>query len=234
MLSGRIIIAAFFLFTSFVSFSANIQIPDEDTVAVFKNDSLKKDSVSIPSFKVAKDGLEADVVYSCNDSINFDVVEQKVHLYGNAKVTYKAIQLEAEYIVFDWGNKTITAEGMKDSSGNVIGDPIFTEDQTYNAKKIIYNYQTKKGRINQLITQEGEGYVHGSKVKKNEEDELFIKNAQYTTCDMEDPHFDISISRLKVIPNKKIVTGPAILKIEHVPTPLFLPFGWFPVRKGRT
>lgn len=186
------------------------------------------------NFKIAKDSLEANVIYSSRDSMIFDATNQKVHLYGDAKVDYKNIKLEAAYIIFDWGNKTITAEGALDSTGNPIGDPVFIEDQTYEAKKIIYNYETKKGRINQLITQEGEGYVHGNKVKKEENDQLYVKNAKYTTCDLEDPHFYIAISKLKVIPDKKIISGPAILKVEDVPTPIFLPFGWFPIHKGRT
>lgn len=198
-------------------------------------DSTKlSDTISFsPKIKVAKDSLEAQVIYSCRDSINFEVDSQKVYLFGDAKVEYKNIKLDAEFIIFDWKNNLIIAEGRKDSSGNPIGDPVFTEDQQYQAKKIIYNYRSKKGKISQLITQEGEGYVHGKKVKKNEEDELFIKGAKYTTCDSEDPHFYIAVSRLKVIPDKKIISGPAILKIEDVPTPLFLPFGFFPIKKGR-
>ena len=92
----------------------------------------------------------------------------------------------------------------------------------------------KKVRSLTSITQEGEGYIHGEVVKKDPENNFFIKKGQYTTCDLDTPHFAITSNRLKVINNNKIVTGPAYLTIEGVPTPLIIPFGFFPNKKGRS
>jgi len=202
-----------------------------------KNDSLALDSMdtdSLGGIKFSKDTLEADVNYQASDSIIFDNKHQRVYMYGDAKVTYQTITLESEFIILDWKNKLITARGVEDTMGNFSGTPVFTEDgQNYRAKVIVYNYQTKKGKIFKLITKEGEGYIHGDQVKRETNDDLYIKTADYTTCDLDDPHFSIHSSRLKVIPGKVVVTGPAYLKIEHVPVPMVLPFGIFPVSKGR-
>ncbi len=200
-----------------------------DTSAI-KDSSLSLiDSLAIP---VAKDPLEHDVDYEAEDSINFDITQNKAFLYGNAKVLYGDISLDADYIVFDWGKKLITAEGTLDSNGSLKGTPVFVEaGKTYNAERMVYNYDSKKGKIYKILTEEGGGYVHGEEVKKNEKDEMFIKNAKYTTCNLEDPHFYMRISKLKVIPDKQIVAGPSIMEIEKVPTPLAIPFGIFPINK---
>jgi lipopolysaccharide assembly outer membrane protein LptD (OstA) len=60
-----------------------------------------------------------------------------------------------------------------------------------------------------------------------------VYQGSYTTCDLEDPHFAFRFKKAKVIPDNKIVTGPAYLEIEGVPTPLFIPFGLFPNKKGQ-
>jgi len=182
--------------------------------------------------KYSKDSLDAKVTYHADDSIMFDMSLEKVFLYGNTEVKYTNITLEAAYMEIDWANNLIIAEGRPDSTGKIAGEPIFTEKgDVYNAKKIIYNYQTKKGKIYGLLTQEGDGYLHGEEVKKMENDELYIRNAKYTTCDAENPHFYINVSKLKVVPDKVIVAGPANLMVAGIPTPLFLPFAIFPIHK---
>src|SRR5207253_153760 len=106
--------------------------------------------------------------------------------------------------------------------------------QNFKSNSIRYNFDSKKGKINYVITKEGEGYIHGDVVKKDPENNFYIRNGQFTTCDLDTPHYSIASRKLKVISNNKIVTGPAFLTIESVPTPLLIPFGFFPNRKGRS
>ncbi|MEZ5196094.1 MAG: putative LPS assembly protein LptD [Bacteroidales bacterium] len=96
-----------------------------------------------------------------------------------------------------------------------------------------YNYDTKKGLVQKVITEDSEGYLHGGTVKKMPNNETNVLNGQYTTCDLEDPHFAFRFKKAKVIPENKIVTGPAYFVIEGVPTPLAIPFGLFPNKKGQ-
>ncbi len=163
-----------------------------------------------------------------------DLGEEKIYLYGEADVTYEDINLKADYIEMSFKTNIVSAKGRKDSLGNLTGAPIFTQGpQTFNTEEMSFNFQTKKGRISNVITKEGEGYIHGAVVKKDTSDNFFIKSGQYTTCDLPHPHFYIGATRLKVIKEDKIVTGPANLWIEDVPTPLAIPFGFFPNKKGR-
>ena len=107
--------------------------------------------------------------------------------------------------------------------------PFFKEgEESFNAEEIKYNLKSKKGIIKQIKAKEGEGFILGDKVKKTENDILYLKNGDFTTCDHDKPHFSIRSKKIKVIPGEKIITGPAYLRLFNFPTPLALPFGYFP------
>ena len=121
---------------------------------------------------------------------------------------------------------------MTDSTGKKIGKPVFTEDnQSYETDKITYNFESRKAKIKGIVTQLDDAYMQGEDVKKNEQDELFIHEAKYTTCNLANPHFHISSKKIKVIPGKKVISGPFHLKFGNVPTPLGFIFGMFPQPK---
>lgn len=169
------------------------------------------------------------------DSIDYDLENNKVILYHNAKINYENIELQAAYIEIDSKKNTVFAKSLKDSLGINYGFPLFTENNnSFTSKEITYNFKTKKGIIKEVVTQEGESYIHGKKVKKNESDILYTYNGKYTTCDLEHPHFAIKAKKIKTIPNKKIITGPAVLEFGGVPTPIALPFGFFPNQKKQS
>lgn len=204
-------------------------------------DSVKQEDSSIISSPskidtiLSPDAIESRVDYEATDSMRIDMVTEKVFLYGAAQVNYENIQLNADYIELDLKNNTVFADGRPDSTGTMVGLPVFKEGpQEYNAEKITYNFESKKGKITSVRTQEGEGFIKGNEVKKSGTDVMYIRNGYYTTCNLEDPHFSLATSRLKIIPGDKIVTGPTVLKIDNIPTPLGLPFGFFPNKKGRS
>lgn len=179
--------------------------------------------------------LKSKVEYSARDSMLFDIVGQKVFLYGEAIVKYETITLKAGYIEVDWKSKTLYAIGIKDSLGNEIEIPEFSDKgESFTAKKITYNFETEKGRINEVYTKEGGGFIFAETTKKIDETSYYIKSGRYTTCNLPEPHYSINSNKLKVIQNKKIVTGPAYLTIADVPTPLVIPFGFFPNKTGRS
>lgn len=185
----------------------------------------------IPSTKTKPvKGLDAKVEYHSRDSMNFDIETKKVYLFGDAEVIYGNIQLKADLIIIDWNKNLVRAEGMKDSAGINKGKPVFSQDgQSFDSDLIEYNFKTKKGRIRGIYTKQGDGFILGEQVIKNSSDAFFIRNGKYTTCNNpENPHFYIRAGKIKVLPNDKIVTGPANLFIEDIPTPLAVPFGLFP------
>ncbi len=195
-------------------------------------DSLATDSLRTDTLK-KESTLKAPVKYSARDSIRYSVSGKEVFLYGDAEVTYQDINLKADYIRLDQATYQLYAEGVPDSTGKIKGKPVFKEgDKTYKADYIAYNFKTKKGKIREIKTEEGEGYLQGKNVKKNPNDELFIKNGIYSTCNLDHPHFFININKAKVTP-KRIITGPAFLVVEDVPLPLAVPFGFFPKKNDR-
>ena len=178
--------------------------------------------------------IKSKVSYSAVDSIIYDMQKEQIRLYGKAEVKYEDINLQSGYILINWTKNLIFAKALEDSTGKLTNFPVFVEGDTkYESKEMAYNYETKEGNIKELFTQEGEGYIHGKKVYKSDEDHLFVKNGKYTTCANKDPHFHFNISKLKVVPDQIVAAGLSNLVVEDVPTPLMLPFGIFPLKKGR-
>ena len=224
----RNLVIFLFLVNPFVSFS---QMESDSLLSLMEIDTLSNNEIdSIDNTSE----IETTINYSAKDSIFYDLKSQKIKLYGGSKIDYGEINLEAYEILVDWNDKTLDANFILDSIGKKIGKPIFSEgDQSYETDKITYNFDSRKAKIKGIVTQLDDAYMQGEDVKKNEEDELFISHAMYTTCNLEEPHFHISSSKIKVIPGKKVVSGPFHLKFGNVPTPLGFIFGMFPQPKKK-
>lgn len=191
-----------------------------------KNDTLlaKQDTT-----QVNKSEIETTITYSARDSINSNLQQKIIKLYGEAKVKYGVIELQAEEIVIDYNLSTITAKSRIDSTGRQVGYPIFINgNEKYETKDMVYNFKTRKAKISEVVTQQGDGFLHGGVVYKNEKNELFTINNAYTTCNLAHPHFRIISKRVKAIPGDKMVSGPFYMEFNDVPTPLGFPFGMFP------
>lgn len=192
--------------------------------------TLAADTLSADTAKpVRKPLLDAPVYYEASDSIVFEQPGY-AHLYGNGKVNYQEIELTAQLITMNMDSSTVYARGVTDSLGTIQGKPVFKDGGTpYDSEAIRYNFKSKKGFISNVVTQQGEGYVTGNNAKKGQEDELFMTDGRYTTCDHHDhPHFYLQLTRAKVRPKKNVVTGPAYLVVADVPLPLGVPFFFFP------
>ncbi|MEM1406458.1 MAG: putative LPS assembly protein LptD [Bacteroidota bacterium] len=179
-----------------------------------------------------KGDIQTTINYSARDSINFSLDTKIVKLYGDSKIKYGSIELEADHIIIDYNKNTLSASGKLDSTGTRIGYPIFKNGaEVYETRDIVYNFKTGRARITEVVTQQGDGFLHGETVYKNEKNELFSIDNTYTTCNLRYPHFRIRAKRTKAIPDDKIVSGPFNLEINDVPTPLGFFFGMFPAQK---
>lgn len=195
-----------------------------------QNDSIPKVDTTT---KAKKEYIEDPIFYNA-DSMDFSLDGKMVYLFGNAVVTYQKLELKAKYIELNMENKEVFAKGLPDSTGKVVGKPVFKEGgQSFNMEDIIYNFNSKKAKINGVITEQSGGFMHAKVVKKMPNNESNISGGKFTSCDQVHPHFYIAITKGKVIPNDKIISGPAYLVIEDVPFPLILPFGFFPNTKSR-
>ena len=209
-----------------------------DTIAVdtasASDTVVQQESQTVPE-RVQVSFIDDKIERSCNDSTIQDFKNNRIHYYGGAKVVYEDITIEAEYIEFDFENRTVCAKGLLDSMGKLYGTPVFIEgDKRYNSETMKFNFDTKKGIITKVFTEDAMGYIHGSKIKKMDDNTIHIKSGSYTTCsNPEHPHFEFHFGKAKVIPDDKIVTGPAYFKLEETPLPIGVPFGIFPNSKGQ-
>ena len=174
------------------------------------------------------------IKYKARDSVAMDLTTRRAYLYGEGDIDYEDMKLKADRVEVDFNKQTLHAHGTADSAGEVAGRPYFKqEDAEYHADTITFNYGSKKGIIQGVITQEGDGYLHGHKVKKINDSVMYLSGGSYTTCNYAHPHFAINFTKSKLITGDKIVTGPAWLTIEDAPTPLALPFAFFPITHNR-
>ncbi|MFC2096265.1 putative LPS assembly protein LptD [Bacteroidota bacterium] len=192
-------------------------------------DSIPSDSTA-NNIKKSDNFIETQVLYNADDSILLSNDSKKVYLYKNAKIEYGDIVLEADYIEYDQENNYVYAKGVEDTLGYLHGKPKFIEkNDEFTAKTIKYNFKTKKGYIEDVFTEEEQGFLHSEQTKKLEDNSFLLKNGKYTTCENEDhPHFYLKMSKAKVIPNDKIISGFSYLVMEDIPMPLGVPFGFFP------
>ncbi|MBR3616077.1 MAG: LPS-assembly protein LptD [Bacteroidaceae bacterium] len=195
---------------------------------IISADSTALQADSLKGKKEQKDAIDAPVFYECTDSMVWSR-NGNAYLYGAGKVRYDKIELTANVIKMNMDSSVVHATGSIDTAGMSVGLPVFTDSGTpYESDQIRYNFKSKKGYINNVYTQQGDGFIMGGKAKKDSAGIFYSQDGMYTTCDAEHPHFYVKLTRAKVRPKKDVVSGPLYLVVEDVPLPLALPFGYFP------
>jgi hypothetical protein len=191
-------------------------------------DSLKQDSLA----QKKPSDIETTITYSARDSIRADIDGKMIWLYGDAKIKYGEIELEAEEVIIDYANSTLSAHGIRDSLGQRVGYPIFKNGaEIYETKDIVYNFKTKRARISEVITAQDENFLRSEVVFKNEKGEMLSIHNTFTTCNQEHPHYAIKATKTKMIPKDKIVAGPFYVEFNEIPLPFGFLFGMFPDKK---
>ncbi|MFP4620737.1 MAG: putative LPS assembly protein LptD [Bacteroidales bacterium] len=197
---------------------------NQDT-SVTQNDTISDSEEDTVGF------IDTNIDYQAADSIVMSREDNKVYLYGDASVVYGNIELTADYIEYIQDSNVVFAKGLEDSTGQLVGQPVFKEGgKNYDARIIRYNFKTKQGYIKGVQTEEQDGFLHGSTAKKHTNNQFHFQNGKYTTCDKNHPHFYIALTEGKVIPNERIIAGPSYLVMEDIPLPLGIPFGFFPIQ----
>lgn len=197
-----------------------------DTTAPNKQ-AYKIDTLSVES---SGSGIDAPIKYEASDSISYRIATNKIYVYDKGVVQYQDLELNADYVDIDFSKHEVKAHGAIDSTGKMTSKPMFKQgEDVYNPDTMKYNFESKKGYAYNVKTDQEGGYLHGKKVKMHSNKEIHMKGGKYTTCDHDEPHFYINMSKAIVIPKNKVVSGPAYMVIEGIPIPLILPFGFFPI-----
>lgn len=207
---------------------------DSMQLAIYHHNKAIDDSIAFDSLnRKRKNGIDAPVHYTAEDSIVYDATTGLAHLYGQSTVKYADMDLASEKIYINLDSSIVHATGAQDSTGTLFGTPNFKMgSDEYESDTMAFNFKTKKGLISGVYTQQEDGYLTSELSKRNDKGELFLQHGRYTTCDEPHPDFYIALSRAKVRPGKNVVFGPAYLVVADVPLPLAIPYGFFPFSKS--
>lgn len=204
--------------------------------AIWKHNQVVDDSIRLDSIARKKSGgVDAPVTYSASDSLVYDAKNKVAHLYGSVQVKYENMDLASDRISMDIDKSNVKAMGTADSTaeGGVKGKPVFKMgSDEYDTDTIKFNFKSKKALINNVYTEQQDGFLSGMRSKRDSSGVIYLQHGRYTTCDDPHPDFYISLSRAKVRPGKDVVFGPAYLVVCDVPMPFAIPYGFFPFTKS--
>jgi hypothetical protein len=199
---------------------------------IIPKDSLERQAQSAPpkdTIRKKPSDIKTTIIFSAKDSVILEVESKKGILYEDAKITYGDTRLNSGLIIMDMQRNTVLARPRIDSTGKAQGRPILEEGQEkIVADSIDYNTKSQRAMVSNLVTQQGEGYIGGNRVKKSPENEFYLNEGYYTTCNLAEPHFRIKARKIKLTKKQNVIAGPFNIEIADTPLPLGFFFGIFP------
>ena len=208
---------------------------DSLELAIYKHNKAVDDSLRLDSInRSKKNGIDSPVEYVAKDSLTYNAASGLAHLYGESNVKYQNMDLSADHIYMSLDSNLVHADSRIDSATNQpVGSPVFKMgSSTYETGEMGFNFKTKKGIIEDVYTQQEDGFLTSELSKRDANGEMYIQHGRYTTCDDPHPDFYLAMSRAKVRPGKDVVFGPTYLVVADVPLPLAVPYGFFPFTKS--
>ena len=218
-----------FLFLSY-TFFINTNVNARSYFQV--NDTIQKTD----SLKPVNNALLGKILYEATDTTSISPKEKLIRLYNNAKITYQDMEITSGIIIVDYDKNEIYAGRIKDSLGEYTQLPVFKQGQDeIRPDSLKFNMDTKKAIIFNSRTEEAGLNILSDKTKKENDSVYYMDRAKFTTsADIENPEYYFLLRKAKVIPGKKIITGPTNMYIADVPTPIGLPFAYFPISNKRS
>ena len=218
-----------FLFLSY-TFFINTNVNARSYFQV--NDTIQKTD----SVKPVNNALLGKILYEATDTTSISPKEKLIRLYNNAKISYQDMEITSGIIIVDYDKNEIYAGRIKDSLGEYTQLPVFKQGQDeIRPDSLKFNMDTKKAIIFNSRTEEAGLNILSDKTKKENDSVYYMDRAKFTTsADIENPEYYFLLRKAKVIPGKKIITGPTNMYIADVPTPIGLPFAYFPISNKRS
>ena len=213
---------------------------DSQQLAIYHHNRAIDDSIRLDSINRQRaNGINSPVQYEASDSLVYNAKSKTALLYGQSKVKYENMDLEAEKIHMSLDSSLVHATGPRDTTDStghtLVGTPVFSMGQDkYESATMAFNFKTKKGLISKVYTQQEDGFLQSEISKRSANGDVYLQHGRYTTCDKKHPDFYIALSRGKVRPGKDVPFGPAYLVVADVPLPLAIPYGFFPFTKSYT
>jgi lipopolysaccharide assembly outer membrane protein LptD (OstA) len=213
---------------------------DTSSLAINKDKSsisaLKKETDTLPkkdTIKPKKAFLDGKVKYKADQYAKIDQKKKLITLYDKAELYYQDVELKAGIIVMDYEKNEVYAGRIKDSTGKYTQYPNFKQGTNeVQPDSIRFNFKTKKALIWNSRSEQGEFRIKAAITKKENDSVYFLKGARFTTStNVDNPEYYFQTNKVKFIPGKKVITGLTNLVIADVPTPIALPFAYFPLSK---
>jgi len=194
------------------------------------------DTVKVDSIKPKKTFLDAKVNYKAKDYAKNDYKKKTITLYNEAELYYKDVELKAGIIVLDYGKDEVYAGRIRDSAGVLTQYPNFKQGASeVQPDSIRFNFKTQKALIYNSRTEQGEFKIKAAITKKENDSVYFLRGARFTTAsDIDNPEYYFRTNKVKFVPGKKVVVGVTQMVIADVPTPLALPFAFFPMSEEKS
>ena len=207
-----------------------------DSLPNIETPQVQKDSINTDSIAKPKGVLEGIVDYKAKDYTSVNQKTKQIFLYNEAEVQYQDMDIKSGVIIIDYGKDLVYAGRLKDSLGNYYQAPVFKQgSDVVEPDSIVFNMKTKKALIWNSKTEQQGGRIISKLTKKENDSVYFVKRAKFTTSENEEnPEYYFLLRKAKVVPGKKVVTGLTNMFIADVPTPIGLPFAFFPLSKKRT
>lgn len=209
------------------------QKPNLDTIIAqpFQIPTKEIDSSKTDTVKKKKSVLEGIVKRTAVDYERIDQKKKLVTLYNQAQLHYLDVVLKAGIIVMDYSKNEVYAGRIKDSTGTLTQRPVFTQgSNVIEPDSIRFNFKTKKVLIWNSRSKQGELNFIAERAKKENDSVYFMENVKFTTAeDIDDPEYYFLARKAKFVPKKKVVVGLTNMYIANVPTPIGLPFAFFPM-----
>ena len=211
---------------------------DSLQLAIYHHNRAIDDSIRLDSINRQRaNGINSPVQYEASDSLVYNAKSKTALLYGQSKVKYENMAIEAEKIHMSLDSSLVHATGTRDTTDStghtLVGTPVFSMGQDkYESDTMAFNFKTKKGLISKVYTQQEDGFLQSEISKRSANGDVYLQHGRYTTCDKKHPDFYIALSRGKVRPGKDVTFGPAYLVVADVPLPLAIPYGFFPFTKS--
>ena len=206
----------------------------QSTIPAEKKDIAKDTTTVVLDSLQPKEVIEGVLVHNAEGYSMQHVKNRTLTLYDKAHVTYTDIDLKAGYIFINYQKGTLLAKGITDSLGYQ-QRPVFKQGyQESEQDSLLYNFRTKRALIYGVKTTQSGVITYSEKTKRVNDSTIYLRKLRFTTSKKENPDYYISTNKAKLVPGKKIIVGLSNLVLADVPTPVFLPFAYFPMSQKRT
>lgn len=207
-----------------------------DSTKVQFTESPKQIIIPTDSVKPKKEKLEGIISRTAKDYNTINHKKRISKLYNQAVIKYLDMQLEAGEIIIDYNKNEVYARGIVDTSGVYTQIPKFTQGQNIvEPDSMRYNFDTGKALVYGSRTEQGDMKIKAPYTKRENDSVFYMKDAIFTTAaDIDNPEYYFHTRKLKMVPGEKVVVGLTNMVIMDVPTPVGLPFAFFPITSKST